>query len=225
MLLLHVVLFTGFLEEVPQRLMKAMPPDGEVSGTLMGWLENLSEVEDGEEGNLEYLWYKYVDEVLSVVVGCENYKSCRRKTKKPSEIFTESDETFVLVTIKNGYNRWLDEWNKLQEVQVGGEGFKSSVPNLYTGEEGTKGKGKTWEKSKGPKEYLRLYSNVKEDRTKKRRKDMEERFVKWVTEEYAEEEKKAKKKREEKEERQTEDMEDLNKLIASGRFATAAVAV
>ena len=90
--------------------------------------------------------------------------------------------------------------------------------NLYTGEEGTKGKGKTWEKSKGPKEYQWLYSKVKEDWMKKRHQDMEERFVKWVTEEYAEEEKKAKKQREEKEERQMEDMEDLNKLIVNGRF-------
>ncbi len=170
----------------------------------------MSTTTEGENWDMKFLWFHYVDMVMSAVVGKSNYKNLRQSGCTPSKGFTISDETFVLVTIKNSYNRWLDEWNNRFNVE-----YKSRVSPLFTGEEGTRGKGRTWEKSGGPKEWLRLYAMVKDDRDKEERKSLEQEYLKWIAEENEANNKKKSDEDSENNKEKRVDMIDLDEIIAS----------
>ena len=127
---------------------------------------------------------------MPCVVGRRLYKKrLRIFPKKDSDMFTASDEAFMLLLLENSWRRWLDIYhNAPDETTSSRTGclqprkwkFVSDEPTLYTtggirylhGKEGRSTNGWT---SEGIKRYNELFRLVKQDRAERPRI-----FKEWV---------------------------------------------
>jgi hypothetical protein len=71
------------------------------------------------------------------VVGKTTYKNRLRAAKQDAELFTTSDEAFLLLVLENAYDRWVDIFQrKLKEGMQKGGGrewrWESDVNTKYT---------------------------------------------------------------------------------------------
>lgn len=160
---------TEFVDSMSTRMLEKGGEDS--NHALLDWILKLGDICEDEEED----WFKFMDIVVSAVPGSKHYRLKRKCTALPLVAFTPSDEAFALVTIKNCYNRWIDEY-KIYCIQ----GYKSAVPHLYTAGGGSKGAGRTWDKTDGPAEYEAICAKIKIERKTSRRKQLEERFVQWL---------------------------------------------
>ena len=119
-------------------------------------------------GGLSYQWLCH--KLLPFVVGSKNWN--KRYLKEPlSDVATCSDETFVLLTLENNYQRWKDEaaWcleNKDKDIAE--QSSKEFAPSKYTNSGKSKPNGRSRPFQGWAREgYLRfnaLYQAVEKDR-------------------------------------------------------------
>lgn len=142
-------------------------------------MESILELSRGGEA---YQWLCLT--LLKCVVGCNKFG--RRYYKESlSEVATESDEGFVILTLENNYQRWMDEYNLTDEEKKG----KVTITDaLYTNSGSSKlgGRGSSrrfhgWSRE-GYLRFNELHGMVKEDR--KRRANFELELKKKFEKEY-----------------------------------------
>ena len=125
------------------------------------------------KGGYRYAWV--CTTFMKCVVGCHVWS--RRAFKEVlSEFITESDESFMLLTLENNYSRWVQE----AIFVANGDGEKPKLPDsLYTnsGYSRVKGKGTSrrfhgWSKQ-GYLRFNELYCQVKTDRNSRAQFELE----------------------------------------------------
>jgi hypothetical protein len=137
----------------------------------------IEEITQLSRGGETYAWVCAT--FMKCVVGCNKWS--RRYFKELiSQIATESDESFMLLTLENNYNRWIKEANFVPTE----EGEKPKLPSaLYTnsGCSKVKGKGSSrrfhgWSKQ-GYHRFNVLYKMVRDDRRQRSQFEFELKTV------------------------------------------------
>ena len=129
------------------------------------------------------IYEKFVDYLLSAVVGKQIYKS--RKHKSLVSTYTSiSDEAFALIVVENNWERWVDmhEQKNFKSSNVMPK-FTNAGKTRYSGNGSSNQKFKGWSAA-GLKRFNEIFLMVKQDRNMKHAVKWEESFKLKKEQEY-----------------------------------------
>ena len=148
--------------------------------TITGWAEQRGEfpameelIEDRSANVVNFK--NFAEKLLCIVAGKKKFKK-ERTIKTVSEICTGSDEAFLMVTLENSYKAWKAEFDKDENEKIPHKEFTNNpaASHKYGG----------WS-AEGINRYNTYMEEVKREREKQERQDVEKEYLTALQEEQA----------------------------------------